>query len=98
MPSLATPLGFLREQVARGYALYPASDSHWTCLGALSAFQWIAPRLGLRLDYAPFAATRPRTLVYHGDLWSDRYPDLPMAGFERRCLPAAGSRWGSTGW
>jgi len=85
---LVTPAAFLRAQLERGFDIYPRTDSHWTCIGAFSAFQWAAPVLGLALDYAPFAATAVRMLSYHGDLWSEEYGDIPADRFERRALPA----------
>jgi hypothetical protein len=81
------PCAFLRSQSARGYVVYPKTDSHWTSLGALCAFQCAAPALGLTLDYAPFHATRAIPLRYHGDLWSDAHADIPPDLFERRTLP-----------
>jgi hypothetical protein len=87
MAALVDPLDYLRAQRDKGYALYPRTDSHWTCLGALCAFQWAAPSLGLTLDYAPFHATAPLTLTYHGDLWSETHADMSPDRFERRGLP-----------
>jgi hypothetical protein len=89
---LVTPAAFLRAQLDRGFDVYPRTDSHWTCVGAFSAFQWAAPVLGLALDYAPFAATAARTLSYHGDLWSDAHADIPPDRFERRIIPAGMAR------
>ena len=87
-PALVSPAGYLREQQRRGYALYPPTDSHWTPLGALCAFQWAAPALGVTLDYTPFHATAVHSLSYHGDLWSAAEADLPCDRFERRVVPA----------
>jgi hypothetical protein len=86
---IADPRDFLRTQHERGYAMYPRTDSHWTCLGALSAFQWAAPMLGLRLDYAPYQQTASHLLSYYGDLWSPREADIPPDEFERRAMPAS---------
>jgi hypothetical protein len=86
-PRLLTPLDYLRAQRDQGYALYPRTDSHWTCLGALCAFQWAAPSLGLALDYAPFHAAVVRKLVYHGDLWGEDHGDIPPDAFDRRVVP-----------
>ncbi len=85
--ALVDPAGYLRDQVNRGYQVYPATDSHWTSIGAFSAFQWLMSSLGLPPDDAVFAACQPYGLSYHGDLWEPRFADVPPDRFERRSLP-----------
>ena len=92
---LVDPACFLREQRDRGYVLYPRTDSHWTCVGALCAFQWVAPLLGVTLDYTAFQETQLRVLCYHGDLWSETYGDIPPDRFERRAIPTTITRIGA---
>ncbi|MCW3476087.1 hypothetical protein [Limobrevibacterium gyesilva] len=91
-PALVYPADYLRLQRDKGYVVYPRTDSHWTALGALCAFQWIAPALGLHLDYAPFLELQPRRLCYHGDLWGDGHDGVPEDMFDRRVVPDSVAR------
>lgn len=86
--ALVYPRGYLREQAGKGYPVYPRTDSHWTAAGALCAFQWLAPTLGLHLDFAPVLALEPYRLSYRGDLWNADFPDLPPDTFSRYRMPA----------
>ena len=90
--ALVNPLGFLREQLAKGYAVYPRTDSRWTPLGALCAFQWAMPFLGVTLDYSPYLDLAVHRLFYHGDLWSSAHADMAPDGFERLAVPSAITR------
>ncbi len=85
--ALVDPAGYLRDQHRSGYGVYPATDSHWTTIGAFSAFQWLMGSLGLHPDGDVFAACAPYWLRYHGDLWDERLADIPPDRFERRTLP-----------
>ena len=86
--ALVYPRDYLREQAAKGFPVYPRTDSHWTAAGALCAFQWLAPTLGLHLNFAPVLALEPYRLSYRGDLWSTDFPDLPPDIFRRYRMPA----------
>jgi hypothetical protein len=87
-PALLDPTAYLRAQHASGYRVYPATDSHWTSLGALCAFQWAMAAFGLQPDYAAYRDTAPVPLHYRGDLWEPGHADLPPELFERRSAPA----------
>ena len=84
---LVDPAGYLRDQVRAGYAIYPATDSHWTSLGALSAFQWLMHAFGMSPDYGVYAGCAGQVLRYHGDLWEERFGDIGVDWFERRQIP-----------
>jgi hypothetical protein len=88
-PKLINPTAYFRSQTALGYALYPRTDSHWTCLGALSALQWAASAMGVEIDFATFHAVADRPLVYHGDLWTSDYADIAPDRFDRREVPSS---------
>jgi len=88
-PAVIDPAGYLRDQHAAGYSVYPATDSHWTSIGAFSAFQWLMADMGVALDYSAYAACAPLPMHYHGDLWDAAHADLPPDLFERRVPPAS---------
>ncbi len=88
-PCLVDPAGVLRAQARQGHAVYPATDSHWTSLGAFAAFQWLMGALGRTPDSAAFMRCAPQSLTYHGDLWDPSHDDLPPDVFERRTPPAS---------
>jgi hypothetical protein len=89
IPNLVDLTGYFRSQTALGYALYLRTDSHWTCLGALSALQWAASALGVAIDFSTFHAVAERPLHYHGDLWSPEYADIAPDRFDRRDVPSS---------
>jgi alginate O-acetyltransferase complex protein AlgJ len=66
--ALVDPCAFLRAQAKRGYSVFPRTDSHWTPVGAFSAFQWLAASLGLDPDGARFLDMPERAVSYTGDL------------------------------
>jgi hypothetical protein len=84
---LLYPLDYLRAQHRAGYVVYPRTDSHWTSLGALCAFQWIIRHFNTVVDYAPFLDTTPIPMSYRGDLWGDGYDAMPPDLLERRAVP-----------
>jgi len=86
-PALVYPRDYLRLQRGKGYVVYPRTDSHWTAVGALCAFQWLAPVLGVHLDFAPVLELVPWHLAYRGDLWSEEFADMPADGFNRYVVP-----------
>jgi len=81
------PDSYLCSQ-AKTFRVFTATDSHWTWIGAFSAFQVLMTGLGLAPDYHSFVDLEKYTVRYHGDLWSPACADLPMATFERVRLPA----------
>ena len=91
-PALVYPRDYLRRQRDDGYIVYPRTDSHWTALGAFSALQWLAPILGLDLDYRAFLDLDALPMSYRGDLWGDGHADFPPDAFARRAVPASITR------
>ncbi len=91
-PALVDPAGYLRDQQAAGYRVYMPTDSHWTSLGAFSAFQWTMANMGLQFDHSVYAAQPVIPMRYHGDLWEAGHSDIPVDPFERRSLPQSVTR------
>jgi len=87
-PALVYPRPWLRRQLAAGHEMYADTDSHWTPVGALAAFQWLMRHLGMAVDYAPYLALESETLEYHGDLWEPHFTDIPPGRFIRKRIPA----------
>jgi hypothetical protein len=81
-----SPRAYLLEQ-SRAYPCYTRTDSHWTSVGALSAFQLVAASLGLDLDFNAFARLRPLDLCFHGDLWSPDLAGIAPDVFHRYQVP-----------
>jgi hypothetical protein len=90
--ALVYPRDYLRRQREDGYIVYPRTDSHWTVLGAFSLLQWLAPILGLDLDYRAFLELDALSMSCRGDLWGDGHADFPLDAFERRAVPASITR------
>ncbi len=86
-PALVSPRAWLRRQSAAGHQIYAATDSHWTPIGAMAAFQWLMRHLGLEVDFAPYLALQDEPLEYHGDLWEPRFADIPPERFPRKRIP-----------
>jgi alginate O-acetyltransferase complex protein AlgJ len=86
-PALVCPAAYLRMQHGKGYEIYPRTDSHWTALGALCAFQWAMPALDVEIDFAEFLALPTQPLRYRGDLWSEDFAGLGEEDFLRRRMP-----------
>jgi hypothetical protein len=86
-PALVYPRDYLRLQRDKGYVVYPRTDSHWTAVGALCAFQWLAPVLGVQLDFAPVLELVPWHLSYRGDLWSECFAGMTEDVFNRYAVP-----------
>ena len=82
------PKDYLISQ-AHQFQVYPATDSHWTWMGALSAFQLLMSRCNLAVDYAPFVQMQRNVLTYRGDLWDSSLGDINPDRFERLKLPAS---------
>jgi hypothetical protein len=74
---------------AEKFRVFTPTDSHWTWIGAFSAFQMLMTGLGRAPEYDSFVTLDKYTLRYHGDLWSPAFADLPADAFERVRLPAA---------
>jgi hypothetical protein len=85
--ALLDPAGYLRSQQAKGYAVYPRTDSHWTALGAFSAFQWLMSSLGLVVDYAAYLDLPVHHVSYRGDLTAPEDATEPAECFVRRVVP-----------
>jgi hypothetical protein len=82
------PDDFLRVQ-AEGLAIYMPTDSHWTWLGAFSAFQALMWELNYAPIYDAFVHLPRRRLLYKGDLWEASFPSIEADKFERLVLPAS---------
>ncbi|MBN8891863.1 MAG: hypothetical protein BGP12_05245 [Rhodospirillales bacterium 70-18] len=85
--ALTDPCGYLRAQEAAGHAMFMRTDSHWSPLGAFCGFQWAMAALGLQLDFAPYLELQDHQVEYRGDLWEERFADLPPDRFHRRAVP-----------
>lgn len=85
-PQVISPRRYLVDQ-SRTYACYARTDSHWTSLGALSAFQIFAASLGLDPDYGVVGRLRPVELCFHGDLWSPGLEAIAPDVFRRYHVP-----------
>ncbi len=81
------PNVFLAAQ-AQKFTIYPASDSHWTWIGAFSAFQCIMSKFKYDLDFFSFLKLPRNNICYHGDLWEASFSAIPAERFERVQLPA----------
>jgi hypothetical protein len=82
------PDSYLCSQ-AKTFRVFTPTDSHWTWIGAFSAFQVLMARLGRAPNYHSFVDLEKYTVRYNGDLWSQAVADLPMDAFERVRLPAS---------
>jgi hypothetical protein len=83
---LIYPKDFLISQYIK-YPIYSATDSHWTWIGAFSAFQILINYFGLEINYTSLL-NFPRTIHrYHGDLWDPSLQNIELDSFERIELP-----------
>jgi hypothetical protein len=86
-PAIVYPLEFLTSQEARGYQTFARTDSHWTWLGALSAFQLLAASLNYKFTLTEYFALRREEKRYRGDLWEEPFPDVGPDLFVRVAPP-----------
>ncbi len=80
------PYAFLRSQ-AENFPIYPATDSHWSWIGAFSAFQVLMANWRCEVNLHSFVNLPKFLLKYQGDLWEPEYHDIPAETFERASLP-----------
>ena len=76
-PPCIWPGDYLRRQRQAGFRLWPRTGGTWTVLGAVCAFQWLADRIGLDLDWTLWEALPARAENRRGDLWTPEQADLP---------------------
>lgn len=86
--SVIYPAAYLRDQAAQ-FTIFPATDSHWSWVGAFSAFQLMMGNLQYQVDYRSFVDLPRFALTYRGDLWEAPHEDISAEAFERVRLPAS---------
>jgi hypothetical protein len=90
-PGLASYPDRLLRQLSRQTQVYLPTDSHWTGEAAFAVFRALMTQLGHPPDPALLAALPRQELRYPGDLWEERFADLPVDTFVR-LHPAASIR------
>jgi alginate O-acetyltransferase complex protein AlgJ len=85
--NILNPTNYLTSQSMR-YKVYSKTDSHWTTVGAFSAFQLIHSALGIKIDYGKFLELPEDKLTYHGDLWSSDIGGEPEVFVRKRVPPS----------